>query len=188
MSFSNPHPESTLSRCSTGPLSGTIWEYDHDSMMLSSPPVIPQSGWLGTRLLSRMIGSVCVVRDGDAASTQNCNMGYTKLLLVVHTRHRAKNNGVGNGKIESLVAETNAVRAAHSKTRRPIENGEWICERTGLRFPRNLDEHLPSTTTSVNNPNEHIRDDRQVLMGADVYTKVSVCEHACDFVSACVYL
>ena len=147
MSISKTHPETTLSKCSSIISSATTWEYDHENMMLST----------ATGVLSKFIGSLCVVRDGDVASTQNCNMGYSRLQLVVHTTRKG----------HSTEDEQNALQRVHSKVH-SIENGEWTCRKSGLVFPRNLDGRIASL--SLKSAGTH--DDRQIFMGADIFTKV----------------
>lgn len=153
MSISKTHPETTLSKCSSRITSATTWEYDHENMMLST----------ATGVLSKFIGSLCVVRDGDVASTQNCNMGYSKLQLVVHTARTGQST-------ELAVQNQNTLQQAHSKAHL-VENGEWICKKSGLAFPRNLDGRVPSLGhPSHKHQGKH--EDRQIFMGADIFTKV----------------
>jgi hypothetical protein len=147
MSISKTHPETTLSKCSSLIASATTWEYDHENMMLST----------ASGVLSKFMGSLCVVRDGDVASTQNCNMGYSRLQLVIHTTRK------GQSKEEMQ----NTLQQVHSKMH-PIENGEWSCHKSGLVFPRNLDGRVASLSTKNNGKYE----DRQIFMGADIFTKV----------------
>lgn len=149
MSISKTHPETTLSKCSSRIASATTWEYDHENMMLST----------ATGVLSKFMGSLCVVRDGDVASTQNCNMGYSRLQLVIHTTRTGQ---------KTEMAEQNTLQQAHSKAH-PIENGEWICKKSGLVFPRNLDGRVPSLSTKHQGKHE----DRQIFMGAGIFTKVN---------------
>ena len=150
MSISKTHPETTLSKCSSRIASATTWEYDHENMMLST----------ATGVLSKFMGSLCVVRDGDVASTQNCNMGYSRLQLVIHTTRTG----------EPTETEKNTLQQAHSKAH-PIENGEWICQKSGLVFPRNLDGRVPSLSTK-HNKHQGKHEDRQIFMGAGIFTKV----------------
>lgn len=147
MSISKTHPETTLSKCSSRIASATTWEYDHENMMLST----------ATGVLSKFMGSLCVVRDGDVASTQNCNMGYSRLQLVIHTTRKG----------HSMEEVENTLQQAHSKAH-AVENGEWTCQKSGLVFPRNLDLRVASLSTK--NSGKH--EDRQIFMGADIFTKV----------------
>ena len=149
MSISKTHPETTLSKCSSMLASATTWEYDHENMMLST----------ASGILSKFTGSLCIVRDGDVASTQNCNMGYTRLHLVIHTTRTPKS---------AIESERNPQRS-HPKTHL-VENGEWTCSKSGLTFPRNLDGRVVSLSTK--NTGKH--DDRQIFMGADLFTKVDL--------------
>lgn len=152
MSISKTHPETTLSKCSSRIASATTWEYDHENMMLST----------ATGVLSKFTGSLCVVRDGDVASTQNCNMGYSRLHLVVHTTR--------TGQSTELITQ-NTLQQAHSKAHL-MENGEWICQKTGLVFPRNLDGRVPSVASKHHHQHQGKHEDRQIFMGAGVFTKV----------------
>jgi hypothetical protein len=142
MFMRNTHPETTLSKCSSPLASATTWEYDHDNMMLST----------ATGFMSNLLGSLCIVRDGSRVGLQNCNMGFTKLKVVVHTKRNE----------DSKVARSNMELES--------ENEEWVDPKTGLVFPRNLDDRIPSLSTSTVNG---IRADRQVLMGADIFAKTA---------------
>ena len=155
MSISKTHPETTLSKCSSRITSATTWEYDHENMMLST----------ATGVLSKFIGSLCVVRDGDVASTQNCNMGYSRLQLVIHTTRTGETS-------ELTALNQNTLEQAHSKAHL-IENGEWICKKSGLIFPRNLDGRVPSLGYPTHK-HQGKHEDRQIFMGADLFTKVNI--------------
>jgi hypothetical protein len=154
MSIGNTHPETTLSPCSSRIASATTWEYDHETLMLST----------ATGVMSRFLGSLCIVRDGDKASTQNCNMGYTRLKLVIHTARRGE-------ALDPAQTMQNELQVSNVRSH-PIEYGEWTCSRTGLVFPRNLDDRLPAVSTGSGRAPSNHREDRQVLMGADIFTKV----------------
>ena len=159
MTIGHSHPHTALSKCSRTLLKATSWEYDHDLLILST-----SSG-----LLSKFFGSLCVVRDGDAAATQNCNHGYTRLKVVIHTTR--------SGQRAPVAADANGLLLANPpKTRHPVEHGEWTCARTGLVFPRNLDDRLPVWPASSGGDGK--RDDRQIFMGGDVFTKTVF---GCDF-------
>jgi hypothetical protein len=165
MTIGHSHPHTTLTTCSRTLLKATSWEYDHDLLILST-----SSG-----LLSRFFGSLCVVRDGDVAATQNCNQGYTRLKVVIHTTTRSGAAGAG-----AEGADANGLLLANlPKTRHPVEHGDWTCARTGLLFPRNLDDRLPAWPAAPaashggggGGGGDGHRDDRQIFMGGDIFTK-----------------
>ena len=129
MSISHSHPQTVLTKCSQRALTATTWDYDPDLMILST----------ATGVMSKFLGSLCVVRDGDFASTQNCNMGYTRLRLVIHTTRKGQSSQLMSNDF------VNTLQLANSeKIRHPIEHGEWICARTG----RCLSSHTSSYTYS----------------------------------------
>ena len=165
-----PFPVTTLRRCSSSISGPTMWEYDFESQRLST----------ASGLISRFMGPLCVLREEESASTQHCSMGYTRLRPIIHTVRKdddvlleddsdkasssssSSSSGGSGGEANSL-ERANGVAEAHS-----IEYGDWICPKTGLVFPRNLDDRLHRASESGKQISP---EGRQVFVGGGVFTK-----------------
>ena len=101
---------------------------------------------------SSLFGPACVINEETRPILQPCRRGFTAIKVVPLADNL--HSSIKNAEVLTNSANNNLMKN--------FDQGEWRCPVTGLTMPRNLDSLLPPLSL----------DQRQVLMGAGIFTKV----------------
>lgn len=136
--------------------SRSLWSYDSELGKLAS-----------TGHISNLLGELCVVNNRNISNVlMYCDEMYTPLTILRLSRNDLNVEYNKDDLDHHRITDTQKTKLINNhittnSTDSLIDYGEYVCPKTGLLIPRNLDSHLGNDIHS-----------RQVLMGSGLFTKV----------------